>query len=174
MQDSHLQLRIQFQVNDTTPVIRFRYTLAADQPRTLSGANKLTYLQTSLKQLPQAEEVTLSNFAQLTHSYTLDEQPIGDRYFSDSGAFMGPILAASDGHRSFLLAYEHGSQVPDAFLRYQLSPDECSLAAVKGNYAPVRGWMASIPLKPFGSRPRRRRAVSINSLPPIASSCSSS
>ena len=135
VQDSHLQLRVQFQVNDRTPVIRFRYTLAADQPRTLSGANKLTYLQTSLKQLPRAEEVTLSNFAQLTHSYTLYEQPIEDRYFTDSGAFMGPILAASDGQRSFLLAYEHGSQVPDAFLRYQLSPDRSvCLAAVKGNY----------------------------------------
>jgi alpha-galactosidase len=137
VQDSHLQLRIQFQVNDRTPVIRFRYILEADQPRRLSGANKLTYLQTSLKQLPQAEEVTLSNFAQLTHSYTLYEQPIEDRYFADSGAFMGPILAASDGHRSFLLAYEHGSQVPDAFLRYQLSPDRSvCLSAVKGNYVP--------------------------------------
>ncbi len=135
VQDSHLQLRIQFQVNDSTPVIRFRYILAADQLRRLRDANKLTYLQTSLKQLPQAEEVTLSNFAQLTHSYTLYEQPIEDRYFADSGALMGPILAASDGHRSFLLAYEHGSQVPDAFLRYQLSPDRSvSLAAVKGNY----------------------------------------
>ena len=137
VRDSHLQLRVQFQVNDRTPVIRFRYILEADQPRTLSGANDLTYLQTSLKQLPQAEEVTLSNFAQLTHSYTLYEQPIEDRYFQDSGALMGPILAASDGHRSFLLAYEHGSQVPDAFLHYQLSPDRSvRLTAVKGNYVP--------------------------------------
>ena len=135
VQDPHLQLRVQFQVNDRTPVIRFRYILEADQPRTLSGANRLTYLQTSLKQLPQAEEVTLSNFAQLTHSYTLYEQPIEDRYFQDSGTLMGPILAASDSHRSFLLAYEHGSQVPDAFLHYQLSPDRSvRLTAVKGNY----------------------------------------
>jgi alpha-galactosidase len=138
VQDSHLQLRVQFQVNDRTPVIRFRYILEADQPRTLSGANSLVYLQTSLKRLPQAEEVTLSNFAQLTHSYTLYEQPIEDQYFQDSGTFMGPILAASDHRRSFLLAYEHGSQVPDAFLHYQLSPDRSvRLTAVKGNY--VRG-----------------------------------
>jgi alpha-galactosidase len=137
VRDSHLHLRVQFQVNDRTPVVRFRYILEADQPRTLSGANRLTYLQTSLKQLPQAEEVTLSNFAQLTHSYTLYEQPIEDRYFQDRGAFMGPILAASNGHRSFLLAYEHGSQVPDAFLNYQLSPDRSvRLTAVKGNYVP--------------------------------------
>jgi alpha-galactosidase len=133
--DSHLRLRVQFQVNDRTPVIRFCYMLEADQPRTLSGANSLIYLQTSLRQLPRAEEVTLSNFAQLTHSYTLYEQPIEDRYFQDSGALMGPILTATDGHRSFLLAYEHGSQVPDAFLHYQLSPDRgVRLTAVKGNY----------------------------------------
>jgi alpha-galactosidase len=134
-QDSHLRLRLQFQVNDRTPVIRFRYTLEADQPRTLSGTNSLIYLQASLKQLPQVEEVTLSNFAQLTHSYTLYEQPIEDQYFQDSGAVMGPILVASDHHRSFLLAYEHGSQVPDAFLHYELSPDRSvRLSAVKGNY----------------------------------------
>ena len=137
-QDPHLQLQIQFQTNDETPVIRFRYTLKGDQARTLTapgGVNNLTYLETSLKELPNAEEVTLSNFAQLTHSYTLSEQNIEDRYFQDNGTFMGPILAASDSRRSLLLAYEHGSQVPDAFLQYQLSPDRnVRLIAVKGNY----------------------------------------
>jgi alpha-galactosidase len=137
-QDSHLQLRVQFQVNEETPVIRFRYILKGDRPRTLTapgGANSLTYLETSLRQLPDAEEVTLSNFAQLTHSYTLSEQKIEDRYFQDSGTFVGPILAASDNHQSFMLAYEHGGQIPDAFLQYQLSPDRSvRLTAVKGNY----------------------------------------
>jgi len=137
-QDRHLQLRVQFQVNDETPVIRFRYILNADAARTLrapGGANDLIYLQTSLKQLPQTEEVTLANFVQLTHSFMLSEESIGDRYFQDSGTLMGPILAASDSRRSFLLAYEHGSQVPDAFLKYQLRPDRSlRLTAVKGNY----------------------------------------
>jgi alpha-galactosidase len=137
-QDPHLQLRVQFQVNDETPVIRFRYILHGDAARTLrapGGANDLIYLQTSLKQLPETEEVTLANFVQLTHSFTLSEESIGDRYFQDSGTLMGPILAASDSRRSFLLAYEHGSQVPDAFLQYQLRPDRSvRLTAVKGNY----------------------------------------
>jgi len=136
--DPHLQLRVQLQVNDETPVIRFRYILNGDVARTLSapgGANDLIYLQTSLKQLPQTEEVTLANFAQLTHSFTLSEESIGDRSFQDSGTLMGPILAASDSRRSFLLAYEHGSEVPDAFLQYQLRPDRSvGLTAVKGNY----------------------------------------
>src|ERR1700722_12099609 len=137
-QDPHLQLRVQFQVNDETPVIRFRYILHSDATRRLSeagGASNLTYLQTSLKQLPEAKEVTLANFAQLTHSYALSEEEIGGRYFQDGGNFMGPILAATDNRRSFLLAYEHGSQVPDAFLQYKLSPDRSvRLISVKGNY----------------------------------------
>jgi alpha-galactosidase len=137
-QDPHLRLRVQFQVNDETPVIRFRYILDGDAARGLSepgGTNNLIYLQTSLKQMPETEEVTLANFAQLTHSYTLSEERIGDRYFQDSGSFMGPILAATDSRRSFLLAYEHGSEVPDAFLQYQLTPDRSvRLTAIKGNY----------------------------------------
>jgi alpha-galactosidase len=136
--DPHLQLRVQFQVNAGTPVIRFRYMLKGDSSRTLTtsgGANSLTYLATSLKGFSEAKEVTLSNFEQLTHSYTLAEQVIDDRYFADGGAFMGPILASTDGRHSFLLAYEHGSEVPDAFLHYQLSPDRgVRLLAVKGNY----------------------------------------
>ena len=140
VQDAHLHLAIEFQINEGTPVIRFRYTLKSDQPRALtasSGANSLTYLQTSLKQFPQAEEVRLSNFAELTHSYELSEEKIADRNFEDSSAVMGPILAATDGRRSFLLAYEHGSTVPDAFLEYRLTPSRnVSLNAVKGNYIP--------------------------------------
>jgi alpha-galactosidase len=137
-EDADLHLGIEFQVNDGTPLIRFRYTLKASRPRAMiasSGADQLTYLQTSLQQLPWAEEVQLSNFAELIHSYTLTENKIGDRYFEDGQSVMGPILAATDGHNSFLLAYEHGSMVPDAFLQYRLSPDRgVRLMAVKGNY----------------------------------------
>jgi alpha-galactosidase len=138
--DPHLTLRVQFQVNDATSVIRFRYLLKGDAHHTLTapaGENRLTYLKTSLKQLPDTEEVSLSKFVELTHSYKLSEEKIEDRYFEDGDAFMGPILAAGDGSHSFLLAYEHGSQDPDAFLHYRLGPDRSvSLTAVKGNYFP--------------------------------------
>ena len=67
----------------------------------------------------------------------MSENTIDARYFQDGGNVMGPIMAATDGQRSFLAAYEHGSQVPDAFLRFQLSPDRSiRLTAVKGNYVP--------------------------------------
>ena len=139
-QDAHLHLGIEFQINEATPVIRFRYTFKSDDPVSLtakSGANDLTYLQTSLKQFPLAEEVRLSNFAELTHSYELSEEKIADRNFDDGSALMGPILVATDGRRSFLMAYEHGSTVPDAFIEYHLTPSRnVSLNAVKGNYFP--------------------------------------
>jgi alpha-galactosidase len=136
----HLKLIVQFQINETTPVIRFRYILTGDGHDTLtavSGRDRLTYLQTSLNGLPDAEEVSLSTFDELTHSYTLSERAIEDRDFQDGSTFMGPILAASDGHRGLLLAYEHGSSVPDEYLHYQLGPGHSvSLTAVKGNYLP--------------------------------------
>ena len=149
--DPQLHLGVEFQINEGTPVIRFRYTLKSDQPKSLtakSGANDLTYLQTSIKQFPRAEEVRLSNFAELTHSYELSEEKIADRNFEDSSAVMGPIFAATDGRRSFLLAYEHGSTVPDAFLEYRLSRSRSvSLNAVKGNYFPGQTIDADHPYK---------------------------
>ena len=50
--DSQLKLRIQFQVNEETPVVRFRYTLVSDRARKLtavSGKDQLTYFKTSLR-----------------------------------------------------------------------------------------------------------------------------
>jgi len=44
-------------------------------------------------------------------------------------------MVGSDGSNSLLVAYEHGSQVPDKFLEYKLSPDKSiTLKAFKGNY----------------------------------------
>lgn len=47
---------------------------------------------------------------------------------------MGPILTIESAGTTTLLAYEHGSQVPDAFLRFRLSSGAVTLEAVKGNY----------------------------------------
>lgn len=136
----HLRLVVQFQINETTPVVRFRYILTGDGHDALtavSGQDRLVYLQTSFNELSDAEEVSLSTFDELTHSYILSERAIKDRDFQDGNTFMGPILAASDGRRSFLMAYEHGSSVPDEYLHYQLRPGHSvCLAAVKGNYIP--------------------------------------
>jgi alpha-galactosidase len=140
--DAHLRLAVQFQVNERTSVVRFRYLLRSDETRKLTaapGENDLTYFQTSLRDMPDAKEIALSDFVDLTHSFTLSETKIEGRHFEDGAAFMGPILAASDagGRHSFLVAYEHGSQAPDAFVQFRLSPDRgVRLTAVKGNYYP--------------------------------------
>ena len=49
---------------------------------------------------------------------------------------MGPIILESNFGYSFLVAYEHGFQTPDLFLKYSLSPDNSiALNAVIENYA---------------------------------------
>lgn len=136
--DPQLHLEMQAQVNDETAIVRFRYVLHSATRHKLTeatGANRLTYLATSLAQFTQAREVSLSNFVELWHSYGLNERAIETRSFTDRAEFMGPILVASNERRSVLLAYEHGSQTPDAFVHYQLEPDRTvALDAVKGNY----------------------------------------
>ena len=112
--------------------------LRATQPHAFSRAgseDELGYLATSLAGLPRAREVRLSEFVEPLHSYTLSERPVDARDFSAELGVMGPILIASDGWRTLLLAYEHGSQAPDAFLRYDLRQDRSlRLRAVKGSY----------------------------------------
>jgi alpha-galactosidase len=100
-------------------------------------------------------EVQLSNWNAQLHSNTLMEMEVPERFFMDRVAVAGPILAAEPvlvggdadskggpvGRRlGLLLAYEHGSQMPDTFLRFDLHPDRrAELVAVKGNYVPGLG-----------------------------------
>ncbi len=46
---------------------------------------------------------------------------------------LGPILALPDTRHSLVLAYEHGSTVPDAYLQHSLREQRVHLSAVKGN-----------------------------------------
>jgi alpha-galactosidase len=118
--------------------VRFSYALRSAGERRLtksSGRDAIQYLRFSAGGLTDVREVQLSNFLEVVHSYTLHERPAAAREFENQARFMGPIVAASGGGESFLAAYEHGSQVPDAFLEFALSADRgISLQAVKGNY----------------------------------------
>ena len=119
-------------------MVRFRYVLHSRAPHRLtksSGADNLSYLAASFAGLDHVQEVRVAEFNEMVHSFCLSERPVAPRDFKNGMALMGPILAGSDGTRSLLLAYEHGSQIPDAFLRYDLSPDRrVALRAVKGSY----------------------------------------
>ncbi|MCL2660450.1 MAG: alpha-galactosidase [Acidobacteriaceae bacterium] len=138
VEERNLTLTLRMQLNDELPLIRFRYEIKSEQPMCLGGStagNRLNYLSVSLQHLAEVQEIQLSNFSGMVHSNMLTERSLSAGDFQEKSAVMGPILAASDGRHSFVLAYEHGSQAPDAFLHYELSPDrEVRLAAVKGNY----------------------------------------
>jgi alpha-galactosidase len=133
-----ITLRITFRIPGKNPVIKFRYELISKSPHKLtkiSGHDRISYLKVSLDGLPEVKEVRFSEFNEMVHSFCLSERIIETGSFTDSLHLMGPMIVASDGSNSFLVAYEHGSQVPDKFLEYCLTPDKSvSLKAFKGNY----------------------------------------
>jgi alpha-galactosidase len=133
-----LSLEMLFRVADDNPIIRFRYALESSQQHTLtkpSGSDDLVYLEVSLKGFPKSKEIRFSNFVELMHSYSLEEVSLAAADFEKGLQVMGPIIVGSDGLHSMIVAYEHGSQVPDAFLGFELKPDRTmTLHAVKGNY----------------------------------------
>ncbi len=139
-----LSLAMAFQAAEDSPIVRFSYRLKSSEGHTLtkpSGQDDLTYLGLAMDKAAGVKEIRLANFSQLSHSYLMEEVPAGRRSFEDGISVMGPILISSDGRSSMLLAYEHGSQVPDAYLQYKLGPDfGVSLEAVKGNYLAGRHW----------------------------------
>jgi len=134
-----LFLRITFRIPDSNPVLRFRYELVGMGNHQLTksgGSDNIRYLSVSVPEFSKIKEVKLSEFNEMVHSFCLWEREMDVRNFNNQTSFMGPIATGSDSGYSFLVAYEHGSQAPDLFLKYTLSPDNTiALNAVKGNYA---------------------------------------
>ena len=123
--DPDLALEIIFRVAADSPVVRFRYVLKARRAASrrltkTSGKDRLSYLALSLAAWPECTQVRLSEFDESIHSFRLCEQALQDKEFDHGLAAMGPILTAGDGCHALLVAYEHGSQIPDAFLQYRL------------------------------------------------------
>ena len=137
-EDPSLGLEMRFRFSEDGPILRFQYRLTSTRPHAFSRSGRedeLACLGTSLAGLPRVREVRLSEFVELFHSYTLAERDVSEPAFEDRLGAMGPILAATDGRRTLLVAYEHGSQAPDAFLRFDLAPARrVTLRAVKGSY----------------------------------------
>ena len=133
-----MTLRITFRVPETNPIIKFRYELLSKSAHKLTktkGADNISYINVSLNGFNSVKEIRFSEFNEMVHSFCLSERVIESKCFSDSISLMGPMMVGSDGSNSFLVAYEHGSQVPDKFLEYKLSPDKSIiLKAFKGNY----------------------------------------
>lgn len=135
---SDLFLAIVFRVSSDNAVVRYRYILQGTTENVLtkvSGKDELIYGQMSLDGAVEMTEVRFSEFSEFVHSFCLSELPIAPKDFENGRCVMGPMVTADMGGYSLLYAYEHGSQVPDAFMHYVLADDyTASLSAVKGNY----------------------------------------
>jgi alpha-galactosidase len=135
--DPDLSVELVLRISPLNPVVRFRYRLRSASPRTLTkegGRDNLEYLRLSFAGCSLVE-VRLSEFDELVHSFRPTEHPVPERAFDHRLALMGPLLVAEDAGHAILVAYEHGSQVPDAFLQYHLAPDRSlALRAAKGSY----------------------------------------
>ncbi len=132
-----LSLELRLRLADDSPILRLQYRLRSEQNRRLTkrqGRDRLRYLGFKLPQ-GWAKEVRLSEWLHSIHSFNLSELDLPQRQFEAGGSAFGPILAAGDGTHALLAAYEHGSTVPDDYLRFRLFPDRrVELEAVKGNY----------------------------------------
>ena len=132
-----LTLSLILRVAQGSPVVKFKYLLRGNGTcrLTKSEGERLEYCSIQMQEKETLTEVRFSEFNEMLHSFCLNEVPVRESAFAQSMALMGPLVAGTDGGESFLLAYEHGSQYPDAFVQFSLSPEKkIALQAVKGNY----------------------------------------
>ena len=136
--DPTLSLELVFRVPAANPVVRFQYRLVSVTEHKLTkqkGKDNFEYLSVSLSRYPDVAEIRLSEFYELPHTYKPSDVPVLPRDFENAQRLIGPILIATNSADSLLFAYEHGSQIPDAYVNYELKPSKAaSLTAVKGNY----------------------------------------
>ena len=136
--------RCRFRLSDLSPIVRFQYVLTATRPHAFSRSgseDEMSVPATSLEGLPRAREVRLSEFVELLHSYTLSERAVDAGDFEAGLGVMGPILRRLRRPAHDAPAYEHGSQAPDAFLRFDLGPGRAGpCAGSRGTTVAGRWW----------------------------------
>jgi alpha-galactosidase len=137
-QDTSLLLQVTFKIPENNPVARFQYTVISNSIHKLTktdNSDNLSYLSLDLGQYTNFKEIRFSTFDEKNHSFALNEVPFEKRYFENEIQLSGPMLIASNDKSSILIAYEHGSQIPDAFIDFQLkNNNSVTVKAVKGNY----------------------------------------
>ncbi len=134
-----LALTIVVRTAAASPVVRFRYILADAADRKLTkrttGRDAIEYASFTAAQEARVTEVRLSDFNHLLNCYRPTETTLSAYAFEHDLTAPGPILASVSGAGAFLMAYEHGSTLPNTFFEYRLAPDRrVTLAAVKANY----------------------------------------
>ena len=124
-------------VAEGSPVLKYKYILRGNGKcrLTKTAGERLEYGFVTMKETETLTEVRFSEFNRMLHSFCLNEVAVRESAFRNEMTLMGPLIAGTDGKESFLLAYEHGSQYPDAFVEFSLSRKRTiSMRAVKGNY----------------------------------------
>lgn len=131
-----LTLRLVVRLPDKAPFARFHYAICgAGRLTRRAGGDSISYLSIDMKDADEIREIRLSDFDELIHAYIPAEENVPLRSFDDGMTLMGPILCGKDSKRSWLGAYEHGSQPPFRFIEFALAPDrKAGLRAVRGNY----------------------------------------
>lgn len=133
----NLTLRLILRTSDASPIFKFKYVLIGDGTLKLtkSEGERLDYCAISIPKGDSLTEVRFSEFNEMLHSFCMNEVSIPNSYFDNDFTVMGPLLACTDDKNSYLLAYEHGSQYPDAFINFHLSDSrKVTVSAKKGNY----------------------------------------
>ena len=134
---AHVGLELSLIVRSAaSSILRFRYELKSDRVRLLTKANGKEQLHLARVAIsPGATEVRLSDYNSMVHSYVPTEVTLSEGDFADSRSVMGPLLTWQVERGHALLAYEHGSQYPDAYLSFSLDPDHSvTLVSTKGTY----------------------------------------
>lgn len=136
--DTTLHLKITFHISEKNPFVRFKYELYSSANHKLTknqGKDNISYVSFIIPKNTKAKELRLSDYSHKNHCYVPRLLELKESQFSNSHAVMGPIFIGENKDQSFLIAYEHGSQYPNAFLNYELAVNKkVSLKAVKGNY----------------------------------------
>ena len=135
---SRFTLRLTFRLGADQRVVRFRYSLETNEPSAVSSfsAGPLEYLRVAVSPRSHIRELQLSQFMALTHSYTLQETSQPFPSIRGQSGLMGPLVTVANGTHHLLLAYEHGSTVPEVFLRFRVRDEAIALQAAKPNTLP--------------------------------------
>ena len=162
--DPSLALEVRFRLSEDGPIVRFQYRLTATRPHAFSRSGARGRARVPRHDLrrpapgPGGAPLRVRRAPPQLHALRARRARL--RTSRRGLGVMGPILAASDGKRTLLLAYEHGSQAPDAFLRFDLAPGRTRDAA-RGEgqllARPGRRRRAPVRHRLDAGRPRGRR-----------------
>ena len=135
--EANIELTLVIQSSDS-PVVRFRYIFSGRGRLTRPDGKDVLVLACLKIASQAATEVRLSDYSSLYHGYMPTEVALRAHDFNNGTLAMGPILtwpaASTAGFSQTLLAYEHGSQWPDAYLGFQLDNGTISIVGLKGVY----------------------------------------